>query len=212
MSQSWIEQLEKGWGLLRMNSADLEVERFYRSALTAFRSKAVDAPGLAVIANRMLESPLEGAPYLGRKMLEQAGTRAFPVIGFVYALSLLHGRGGPSNFQLAHQELEHLTYNEDTPRDIKGLSFSALADSYRTGRGVDADTKRAKTLYQQAAELGYVGAARNLGLYYENLWEESVSDESLPNLNEAARYYRMGASKDTQCASRFEQVRERRKN
>jgi hypothetical protein len=81
MSQSWIEQLEKGWGLLRENNNELEVERFYRSALTAFRSKAVDAPGLAVIANRMLESPLEGAPYLGRKMLEQAGTRAFPVIG-----------------------------------------------------------------------------------------------------------------------------------
>jgi TPR repeat protein len=127
-------------------------------------------------------------------------------------LSLLHGRGGPNDFQLAHQELEHLTYNEDTPKDIKGLSYSALADSYRTGRGVDQSSDKARTLYQQAAEHGYAGAALNLGLYYENLWQEPVTDESLPDLSEAARYYRMGASKDPQCASRFEQVRVRRKN
>lgn len=207
MSESWIEQLQTGWNLLKEESPQLDVERFFRHALTAFRSRAMDAQALAVIATRMLASGLKGAPYLGRKMLEQAGTAANPPIGVAYALALLTEKGGPADLQLAHQEFERIAYQEDASRDLRGFSFAALGDSYRTGRGLPVDISAAKKLYEKSEELGCAAAAYSLGLYWEGRLGEAAPEDTLPNLTEAARHYRAGASRDPRCAERLEIVR-----
>lgn len=58
-----------------------------------------------------------------------------------------------------------------------------LAQAYRLGRGVEADTVRARTLYERAASLGHVKAADNYGLM---LFQEGEQARAMPMIRAAA--------------------------
>lgn len=58
-----------------------------------------------------------------------------------------------------------------------------LAQAYRLGRGVEADSARARALYEQAARLGHVKAADNYGLM---LFQEGEQQRAMPMIRAAA--------------------------
>ena len=58
-----------------------------------------------------------------------------------------------------------------------------LAQAYRLGRGVDADMARARTLYQEAAQLGHVKAADNFGLL---LFQQGEQAKAMPFIKDAS--------------------------
>jgi uncharacterized protein len=58
-----------------------------------------------------------------------------------------------------------------------------LAQAYRLGRGVDANTARAKELYAEAANLGHIKAADNYGLM---LFQEGNATVAMPMIKAAA--------------------------
>ncbi|MEO6151681.1 MAG: SPOR domain-containing protein [Croceibacterium sp.] len=59
-----------------------------------------------------------------------------------------------------------------------------LAQAYRMGRGVAADTKRAETLYARAAAAGHLQAADTYGLM---LFQDGRREAALPYVRDAAR-------------------------
>ncbi|MEE4318110.1 MAG: SPOR domain-containing protein [Erythrobacter sp.] len=58
-----------------------------------------------------------------------------------------------------------------------------LAQAYRIGRGVDADSARARQLYEEAARRGHVKAADNFGLM---LFQEGEQGKAMPLIRAAA--------------------------
>jgi TPR repeat protein len=48
-----------------------------------------------------------------------------------------------------------------------GMACSALGDMYQSGRGVTQDSARARALYQQGCDAGYMMGCYNLGYMYE---------------------------------------------
>ncbi|WP_072673182.1 SPOR domain-containing protein [Erythrobacter sanguineus] len=58
-----------------------------------------------------------------------------------------------------------------------------LAQAYRLGRGVPADTARARALYQEAASLGHVKASDNYGLM---LFQEGEQEKAMPLVRSAS--------------------------
>jgi len=58
-----------------------------------------------------------------------------------------------------------------------------LAQAYRLGRGVAADTARARELYEEAARRGHLKAADNYGLM---LFQEGEQDKAMPLVSSAA--------------------------
>jgi cell division protein FtsN len=58
-----------------------------------------------------------------------------------------------------------------------------LAQAYRLGRGVEIDSVRARSLYEQAAQLGHVKAADNYGLM---LFQEGEQAKAMPLIKAAS--------------------------
>jgi cell division septation protein DedD len=58
-----------------------------------------------------------------------------------------------------------------------------LAQAYRLGRGVEADVRRARGLYQQAADQGHLKAADNYGLL---LFQQGARSDAMPYIRDAA--------------------------
>ncbi len=58
-----------------------------------------------------------------------------------------------------------------------------LAQAYRLGRGVDADIRRARELYAEAANLGHIKAADNYGLL---LFQQGEQQSAMPFIQAAA--------------------------
>ncbi|MEM5440024.1 hypothetical protein AB4Y32_39970 [Paraburkholderia phymatum] len=80
-----------------------------------------------------------------------------------------------------------------------------LAGSARLGRGMQVDVSRARSLYEQAIELGHRAAAHNLGLFWEGLW--GADDNGfIPDRTKAMQSYRRGGD-DKVCQRRLEALR-----
>jgi TPR repeat protein len=70
---------------------------------------------------------------------------------------------------------------------------------------MQADVRRALSLYEQAIELGHKASAHNLGLFWEGAWgaeETSV----IPDRTKARQSYRRGGD-DLRCQRRLAALR-----
>lgn len=72
---SWLNQIDREWAALRRRDPGLDIEKFYRHVLSAYKAGIVPLESIASTANALLVSTLLGAAYLGRKILDQGGRR-----------------------------------------------------------------------------------------------------------------------------------------
>ncbi|KWU23402.1 hypothetical protein AS149_37065 [Burkholderia cenocepacia] len=202
----WFGQVEQEWSRLRRQDSSLDLEKFFRHVLSAHKVGFLTPESLAVIANAFLISPLNGAPYLGRRLLERVNINRHPALRMALAISLVTGTGGEADFDTGHAILVDVSKDESAGDAVRAVAIAAIADSARTGRGMDADLTLAKKLYSEALELGWREAAFNLGLYYEGRWGDSVDGDILPDRAKAIQVYKRGGSNE-KCLSRIDALR-----
>ncbi|MDB5781355.1 sel1 repeat family protein [Caballeronia mineralivorans] len=201
---SWFNQIDREWAALTRHDPGLDIEKFYRHVLSAYKSGFAPLESIASTANALLVSALPGAAYLGRKMLAQVGVDKHPALRVTYALSLLSGTGGEADYALGHRVLRDVLKDEHAPDKLKGLSAAALGDSARLGRGEEADLELAKAQYEIAFELGMRDAAHTLGLYWENCWGGAAPGDNLPNRPRALQWYKRGGAASQKGMARLE--------
>jgi hypothetical protein len=201
---SWFNQIDREWAALRRHDPALDIEKFYRHVLSAYKSGFAPLESIASTANALLVSALPGAAYLGRKMLDQVGVNKHPALRVTYAISLLSGTGGTADFTLGNRLLKDVLKDEHAPDKLKGLAAAALGDSARLGRGEDVDLELAKAQYEIAFEFGLVDAAHTLGLYWENSWGGAVPGDDLPDRARAMHWYKRGGAGSPKCIARLE--------
>jgi hypothetical protein len=136
---TWFNQIHREWRALKQHDAALDVEKFYRHVISAYKSGFAPLETIATTANALLVSTIAGAPYLGRKLLEQVGVVKHPALRVAYAPSLFAGTGGDPDPQLGNRILVDVLKDENAQDTLKRLSAVALADRARFGRGADAD-------------------------------------------------------------------------
>ena len=192
---SWFNQLHREWQALQRHDVALDVEKFYRHVISAHKSGFASFEAIATTANGLLLSRIHGAPYLGRKLLEQVGVDKHPALRVAYALSLFAGTGGDTDPELGNRILADVLKDDNAQDALKGLAAAALGDSARLGRGVDVDPEGAKRQYEIASKYGNLDAARTLGLYWDNRWGIAAAGDRLPNQARAASWFRRCESK-----------------
>jgi len=208
VDSSWFSQIEHEWAQLRQDDPALDVERFFRHVVSANKVGFLSLESIAAIANGLLTSPLSGAPYLGRRLLERVGPDRHPSLRVALALSLVTETGGPADYQGGHVILGDVLKDDTASEPLRGMAAAALADSARLGRGMDADLEMAKDMYATALELGHRSAAYNLGLYWEGHWDRSAPGDVVPDSTKAAQAYKRGGS-NAKCTARLDALRTR---
>ena len=208
VGSSWLGQIEREWSQLRQCDPSLDVERFFRHVVSANKVGFLSLESIAAIANGLLTSPLSGAPYLGRRLLEQVGAGRHPSLRVALALSLVTETGGPADYEGGHVILGDVLKDDTASEPLRGMAAAAIADSARLGRGMDADLEMAKDMYATALELGHRSAAYNLGLYWEGHWDRSAPGDVVPDSAKAAQAYKRGGS-NSKCAARLDALRAR---
>jgi len=200
---SWFNQIDREWAALTRHDPGLDVEKFYRHVLSAYKAGFAPLESIASTANALLVSALPGAAYLGRKMLDQVGVDKHPALRVAYALSLLSGTGGEADYALGHRVLKDVLKDEHAPDKLKGLA-AALGDSARLGRGEEVDLELAKAQYEIAFEFGIRDAAHTLGLYWEHSWSGTAPGDVLPDRTRAIQWYKRGGAASPRCMARLE--------
>src|SRR5260370_27702804 len=99
VDSSWFSQIEHEWAQLRQGDPSLDVEKFFRHVVSATKVGFLSLESIAAIANGLLTSPLSGAPYLGRRLLERAGPDRHPSLRHAPALSLVPQPCSPAHDQ-----------------------------------------------------------------------------------------------------------------
>jgi uncharacterized protein len=203
--ESWVGTIEREWQQLRRADPTLDVEKFARHVLAANKTGFLSPESLAAIANALLTSTLDGAAYLGRWVLERIGANRHPAWRVAMAISLVTPTGGVADFETGNAIFEDVMKDDTADSRLRGMAAAALADSARLGRGMQIDVGLARTLYEQAIELGHKAAALNLGLFWEGLWGVD-GDRSAPDRTKAMQSYRRGGD-DEGCRRRMEALR-----
>jgi hypothetical protein len=206
VDSSWLGQIEREWAQLRLGDPSLDVERFFRHVVSANKVGFLSLESIAAISNGLLTSPLSGAPYLGRRLIERVGPHRHPSLRVALALSLVTETGGPADCETGHVILGDVLKDDTASEPLRGLAAAALADSARLGRGMDVDLEMAKGMYATALELGHRSAAYNLGLYWEGHWNRSAPGDVVPDSTKAAQAYKRGGS-NAKCAARLDALR-----
>jgi uncharacterized protein len=201
---SRFNQIDREWAALTRHDPALDIEKFYRHVLSAYKSGFAPLESIASTANALLLSALPGAAYLGRKMLDQVGVDKHPALRVTYALSLLSGTRGETDYALGRRVLRDVLKDEHAPDKLEGLSAAALGDSARLGRGEEVDLELAKAQYEVAFPLGMRDAAHTLGLYWENCWSGAAPGDVLPDRPRALQWYRCGSAASPRCMARLE--------
>jgi len=203
--ESWVGSIEREWHQLRRADPSLDVEKFCRHVLAANKTGFLSPESLAVIANALLISTLDGAAYLGRWLLERIGVNRHPAWRVAMAISLVTATGGEADFETGNAILDDVMKDETADSRLRGMAAAALADSARLGRGMQVDVSRARSLYERAIELGHKAAALNLGLFWEGQW--GANDNGfIPDRTKAMQSYRRGGD-DKICQGRLEALR-----
>ena len=208
VDSSWLGQIEREWAQLRQCDPSLDVEKFFRHVVSANKVGFLSFESIAAIANGLLTSPLSGAPYLGRRLIERVGPHRHPSLRVALALSLVTKTGGPADYETGHVILGDVLKDDTASEPLRGLAAAALADSARLGRGMDVDLEMAKDMYDTALELGHRAAAYNLGLYWEGRWDSCAPGDVVPDSTKAAHAYKRGGS-NPKCAARLDALRAR---
>ncbi|SDJ48980.1 hypothetical protein SAMN04487926_1557 [Paraburkholderia steynii] len=203
--ESWVGTIEREWHQLRRADPTLDVEKFSRHVIAANKTGFLSPESLAAIANALLISPLNRAPYLGRWLLERIGANRHPAWRMAMAISLVTPTGGDADFVRSNVIFEDVMKDETADGRLRGMAAAALADSARLGRGMQVDVSRARSLYEQAIDLGHKASALNLGLFWEGVW--GAEDGSVvPDRTKAMQYYRR-CGDDKHCQRRLEALR-----
>jgi len=203
--ESWVGTIEREWHQLRRADPTLDVEKFSRHVIAANKTGFLSPESLAAIANALLTSTLNRAPDLGRWLLERLGANRHPAWRLAMAISLVTPTGGEPDPGRGNAILEDVAKDETAETRLRGMAAAALADSARLGRGMPVDVNRARSLYEQAIELGHKASAHNLGLFWEGVWGEE--DGSIaPDRTKAMQSYRRGGD-DKRCQRRLEALR-----
>jgi hypothetical protein len=208
VDSSWFSQIEHEWAQLHQGDPGLDVERFFRHVVSANKVCFLSLESIAAIANGLLTSPLSGAPYLGRRLLERVGPDRHPSLRVALALSLVTETGGPADYEGGHVILGDVLKDDTASEPLRGMAAAALADSARLGRGMEPDVETAKGMYATALELGHRSAAYNLGLYWEGHWGRSAPGDVVPDSAKAAQAFKRGGS-NAKCAARLDALRAR---
>jgi hypothetical protein len=208
VDSGWFGQIEREWAQLCRSDPARDVEKFFRHVVSANKVGFLSLESIAAIANGLLISPLSGAPYLGRRLLERVGPDRHPALRVAHALSLLTETGGPVDYQLGHSILGDVIKDDTASDPLRGMAAAAIADSARLGRGLDLDLEMAKDMYATALELGHRAAAYNLGLYWEGRCDGSAPDDIVPDNGKALQAYKRGGS-NAKCAARLDALRTR---
>jgi len=208
VDSSWLGQIEREWAQLRQCDSCLDVEKFFRHVVSANKVGFLSLESIAAIANGLLTSPLPGAPYLGRRLLERVGPDRHPALRVALALSLVTETGGAADYEVGHVILGDVLKDVTASEPLRGMAAAALADSARLGRGMNTDLEMAKEMYAAALELGHRSAAYNLGLYWEGYWDTSAPGDAVPDSTKAAQAYKRGGS-NAKCAARLDALRAR---
>ena len=208
VDSSWLGQIEREWAQLRQCDPSLDVDKFFRHVVSANKVGFLSFESIAAIANGLLTSPLSGAPYLGRRLIERVGPHRHPSLRVALALSLVTKTGGPADYETGHVILGDVLKDDTASEPLRGLAAAALGDSARLGRGMDADLEMAKDMYDTAIELGHRAAAYNLGLYWEGRWDSCAPGDVVPDSTKAAHAYKRGGS-NPKCAARLDALRAR---
>jgi hypothetical protein len=203
-----LGQIEREWAQLRQSDPALDIEKFFRHVVSANKVGFLSLESIASIANGLLTSPLSGAPYLGRRLIERVGPDRHPSLRVALALSLVTETGGPADYEGGHVILGDVLKDVTASDPLRGMAAAALADSARLGRGMDPDLEMAKGMYATALELGHRSAAYNLGLYWEGHWDRSAPGDVVPDSTKAAQAYKRGGS-NAKCAARLDALRTR---
>ncbi|MPW10872.1 sel1 repeat family protein [Paraburkholderia sp. CNPSo 3155] len=200
--ESWVGTIEREWHQLRHADPTLDVEKFSRHVIAANKTGFLSPESLAAIANALLTSTLNRAPHLGRWLLERIGANRHPAWRMAMAISLVTPTGGEADFGRGNAILEDVMKDETADGRLRGLAAAALADSARLGRGMQVDAIRARSLYEQAIDLGHKASAHNLGLFWEGVW--GAEDNSVVrDRTKAMQSYRRGGE-DKRCQRRLE--------
>jgi uncharacterized protein len=88
-TESWVGQIEREWQRLRISDPTLDVEKFFRHVIAAYKTGFLTLESLAAIANALLTSPLSNAPVLGRRLLDRVGVNRHPTLRVALAISLV---------------------------------------------------------------------------------------------------------------------------
>ena len=210
VDSSWFSQIEHEWAQLRQDDPALDVERFFRHVVSANKVGFLSLESIAAIANGLLTSPLSGAPYLGRRLIERVGPDRHPSLRVALALSFVTATGGPADYEGGHVILGDVLKDDMASDPLRGMAAAALGDSARLGRGMDTDLEMAKGMYAVALDLGHRAAAYNLGLYWEGHWERTALGDVVPDRTKAVQAYKRGGS-NAKCAARLDALRTRSK-
>ena len=173
--------------------------------ISANKTGFLSLESLAAIANALLTSTLSGAPILGRRLLDRVGVNRHPSLRVALAISLVTSTGGDADYTSGNAILEDVMKDDTADGRLRGIAAAALADSARTGRGIDADADLARTLYERAVDLGHKASAHNLGLYWEGVWGAPSTGATL-NRQKAIQMYRRGGD-DARCLRRLQALR-----
>jgi TPR repeat protein len=205
MQQSWVGTIEREWQQLRRADSALDVEKFTRHVLAANKTGFLSPESLAAIANALLTSTLNDAPCLGRRLLERIGVNRHPAWRVAMAISLVTPTGGEADLERGNAILEDVMNDETAEGRLRGMAAAALADSARLGRGIQPDVSRARSLYEQAIDLGHKASAHNLGLFWEGVWG-AEDNNVIPDRAKAMQSYRRGGD-DVRCQRRLQALR-----
>ncbi|MFT4063635.1 sel1 repeat family protein [Paraburkholderia sp.] len=199
---NWLTQIEHDWILLARNDQRLNVGRFYRHILTAYKAGFVPLESVATTANALLISTISGAADLGQRLLGQVGVDRHPALRIVHALALLDGKGVAPDIAEAHVVMRDVLCDSELPEQLRGLVFVVLGDSSRLGREGAPDASEALRNYERAFRLGIKQVAWNMGLYWEGRWGMARGEDLLPDTAQALMWYRRGVSASEKCARR----------
>jgi len=131
--------------------------------------------------------PRTGAPPVWKRVAAQGRATAQAYLGRMNLDGLGVARNEPNGIRLLRASAA-----QNNP-----IGQSALADSYRLGRGILENPTEARRLYRLAAEAGYAPAQYELGLYLMQDFQRDQLTNNRPEVRlEALRWFRAAAEQD----------------
>lgn len=192
--------LQTLWDRFLANDPSLDLDHFVTTILDCYRRDLIKAADVGAVSERFFTSPSDKTARCGRWLLEKIGVNTHPLIAFYYSVDLVQGRGGAVDIAQGNDRLSRLLSDSSLTTSQRAIALSILADSYRYGRGFQADEARSLAFYEEAARLGDATSALKAGMYWEGKWGAMLPIHAGPNYDRAASFYEMAADTLPACA------------
>lgn len=140
------------------------------------------------IALWMLSGRGSDAKRAGVALLRRLAALEFPGALFALALEYIKGTSIGQDCGLSVRLLKQALAIKHSDTELRAMTMTVLADSFRDGRGCDQDRDAAHKLYCEAAEMGNANAAFNAGLMFDS--KKSLTPPK--DTGRAVHYYGLG--------------------